>query len=399
MVKKVCSLMKIVQINATCGTGSTGKICVAVSELLAKQRIENYILYSSGNSEYSLGIKYTTDEYLKRQALKSRILGNCGFNSKQATKHLIEEIDRIAPNIVHLHNLHSHTCNLIMLFDYFRMKRLKLFWTFHDCWAFTGYCSHFVIAKCDKWKTGCNHCPQYKTSSWFFDRSSEMYSRKKHLIEGVDLTIITPSQWLANLVKQSFFKNCPVNVINNGINLDIFKPTPSDFRERYGLNNKKIVLGVSFGWGYSKGLDVFIELSRVLSNDYSLILVGTNRETDKQLPSNVISIHRTVNQLELAQIYSAADVFVNATRQDTFPTVNMEAIACGTPVVTFRTGGSPEIVNEQTGVVVECDDVQALKKHIVTICNKQLLSNEKIIEVSKVFSQDLRFEEYVSLYH
>lgn len=390
--------MKIVQVNATCGTGSTGNICVAVSEILAEQGIENYILYSSGSSEYSLGIKYATDGYLKRQAIKSRILGNYGFNSKLVTRRLIEEIDRIAPDIIHLHNLHSHNCNLIMLFDYFRMKGIKLFWTFHDCWAFTGYCSHFVIAKCDKWITGCSHCPQYKMSSWFLDRSSEMYSRKKKMIEGVDLTIITPSKWLANLVKQSYFMNCPVKVINNGINLDVFKPTESDFRERYGLNNKKIVLGVSFGWGYSKGLDVFIELSKILSNDYSLIIVGTDKKIDKQLPSNVISIHRTANQHELAQIYSAADVFVNATRQDTFPTVNMEAIACGTPVVTFCTGGSPEIVNEQTGFVVECDDIQALKKYIVAICTKNLLSSEKIVEASKEFSQNQRFEDYVSLY-
>lgn len=390
--------MKVVQINATCGIGSTGKICIAVSKLLTKQGIENYILYSSGDSVYSLGIKYSTDRYLKRQALKSRILGNPGFNSKRATLRLIEEINRIAPDIVHLHNLHSHNCNLVMLFDYFRMRGIKLFWTFHDCWAFTAYCSHFVIAKCEQWKTGCYQCTQYKASSWFFDRSGEIYKRKKHLIGGLDLVIITPSQWLANLVKQSFFKNYPVKVINNGINLDVFKPTQSEFRKRYGLENKKIVLGVSFGWSYSKGLDVFIELSKTLPSDYSVILVGSNEIIDKQLPSNVISIHRTANQHELAQIYSAADVFVNATRQDTFPTVNMEAIACGTPVVTFRTGGSPEIVNEQVGVVVECNDVEALEKQIKAICTLKLLSRNKIIESSKKFSQDLRFEEYVSLY-
>ena len=197
--------MKIVQINTVCGKGSTGKICVAVSELLCDKGIENYILYASGNSSYHGGKKHASDMNIKVQALKSRVFGNYGFNSQLITKKLISELESISPDIVHLHNLHGHNVHLGMPFSYFRKKQIKLFWTFHDCWAFTGYCPHYDMIGCDRWKNGgCRSCPQRKHYSWFFDRSQEMFNRKKALFTGLDLTIITPSQWLADQVKQSF---------------------------------------------------------------------------------------------------------------------------------------------------------------------------------------------------
>ncbi|WP_195371712.1 MULTISPECIES: glycosyltransferase [Parabacteroides] len=391
--------MKVVQINATCDTGSIGRICVAVSDLLTKQCIENYILYTSGHSNHFCGIKYSSDRYVKWQALKAKLFGGYGFNATRVTHQLIFELESLAPDIVHLHNIHNHNCNIGILFNYLRKKKLKVYWTFHDCWAFTGYCSHFVIADCDKWKIQCHNCPQRKVYSWLFDRSTELYKRKKYAIRrGLDLTIITPSKWLAGLVKQSMFKDYPVIVINNGIDLSVFKPVSSDFKIKYGVGNKHIVLGVSFGWGYSKGLDVFIKLAERLPCDYQVVLVGTNADTDKQLPSNIISIHKTTSQQELAQIYSAADVFVNATRQDTYPTVNMEAIACGTPVVTFRTGGSPEIINEKIGAIVECNDVVTLQLQIESICSTKRFVKEDILEASKAFDQKSRFNEYILLY-
>lgn len=390
--------VKVVQINAVCGKGSTGKICVDVSRVLTENGIENYILYSSGNSDYSLGIKFTNDKYIKLQALKSRIFGNYGFNSKRATKKLISELERIKPDAVHMHNIHSHDINLEMLFDFFRKTRLKVYWSFHDCWAFTGYCPHFAMAKCDYWKTQCHSCVQRKQYSWFFDKSEKLHKRKKELFSGLDLTIITPSKWLASVVEQSFLKEYDVKVLNNGIDLEIFKPTESNFREKYGLEHKKIILGVAFGWDNRKGVDVFIELSKRLPNDYQIVLVGTNDETDKLLPSNVISIHRTNNQTELAEIYTVVDVFANPTRQETFGLVNVEALACGTPVVTFNAGGSPEAINKDCGEVVEIDDIDAFENAIKRTCNEKLFSSEACIAQALKFEKRANYKKYLELY-
>jgi glycosyltransferase involved in cell wall biosynthesis len=389
--------MKVVQINATCGIGSTGKICVGISRVMAAQNIENYILCSRTNG-YPSGISCSTGREIRFQALKARLLGNYGFNSKRATKKMIAELERIQPDIVNLHNIHGHDCDLEMLFSWFRNHKTKILWTFHDCWAFTAYCPHFTMMKCDKWKTQCGQCIQRRDHSWFVDRSRKLFAKKKALFTGLDLTIITPSQWLADLVKQSFLKEYPVCVIHNGIDLGFFKPMPGIFREKYGLENKHVILGVSFGWGVRKGLDVFVELAQRLSGDYRIVLVGTDNNVDKLLPPNIISIHRTQNQQELAEIYSAADVFVNPTREENYPTVNMEALACGTPVLTFQTGGSPEMLDETCGSVVACDDVDALEREIIRICTDKPFSKESCLKKAREFDQNERFKEYLKLY-
>ena len=392
--------MVVVQINLTCSWGSTGKICDSVSKLLTQNNIENYVFYTYGDNPQSNAnyIKYGGYVYTKFQALKSRIFGNYGFNSVFATQNLIKKLDKIMPDIVHIHNIHGHDCHFSMLFEYLRNKNIKVYYTFHDCWAFTGYCPHFVMAKCDKWKIGCDKCVLSKKYSWFFDRSASNFVRKAKALSGLDMTIITPSEWLAGLVKQSFLKDYPVKVINNGINLDVFKPVESNFREKYGLVNNKIILGVSFGWSVNKGLDVFIELAKRLSDEYKIVLVGTNGDTDEILPDNIISIHRTNNQQELAEIYTAADVFVNPTREENYPTVNMEAVACGTPVLTFRTGGSPEIIDETCGSVVDCDDIDAMEREIIRICTEKPYSKEACVKKAQEFEQNDRFKEYVDIY-
>ena len=385
-------------VNATCGVGSTGKNCISVSCLLNKNKIQNTIIYSLGKSDFSNGIKLSSNIYIKLQALLSRIIGNYGFNSYFATKKLIRILENLKPDIVHLHNIHSHNCNVGKLLKYLRDNHIKTFWTFHDCWAFTGYCTHFVMSKCDKWKSECHNCPQYKKFSWFFDRSKSLFNEKKKYLQGLDLTIITPSLWLADLVKQSFFKKYPIRVINNGIDLSVFKPTESFFRKNNGLTHKKVVLGVASIWEFGKGLDVFIKLSNLLPDDYRIVLVGTDDNVDKQLPSNIISIHRTHNQKELAEIYTAADVFANPTREDTFPTVNMESLACGTPVVTFRTGGSLEILDDSCGSVVDCDDIDGMEIEVRRICENKPYSIEACLARAKKFDMNDKFEEYIRMY-
>ncbi len=390
--------MKVVQLNSTCGVGSTGKICVSISKLLSDKGIENYIIYTSGKSDYPLGIKCSGTVYKKIQALKSRIFGNYGFNSKNATKEIIELFEKIQPDVIHIHNIHGHDCDLEMLFEFIKKRKTKLVWTFHDCWSFTGYCTHFDMMGCEKWKNGCYDCPQHKEYSWFFDRSGRLYEKKKELFKNLDLTIVTPSKWLADKVKQSFLKEYNVVVINNGVDLSVFEPLKSNFRKERSLEGRKIILGVSFGWSDKKGLDVFIELAKRLPGNYQIVLVGTNEKTDKLLPENIVSIHRTQNQKELAEIYTAADVFINPTREENYPTVNMEAIACGTPVITFRTGGSPEIIDETCGCVVEKDDIDAMEREIIRICEEKPYSEEACIKKAKAFDENERFKEYLELY-
>ena len=392
--------MKVVQINAVCGTGSTGKICVAVSEVLDQQGIENYILYSAGKSPKSNAVSCCGRAYTKIQAVKSRVFGNYGFNSRHETKRMIAFLKQTKPDVVHLHNIHGHDCHLALLMMYLRDSHTKVFWTFHDCWAFTGYCTHFMFTGCDKWKTGCGACPQRKKYSWFFDRSKELYYRKRRAFSGLDLTIVTPSQWLADLVQQSFLKDYPVKVIRNGIDLSIFHSVESNFQNKYSiLEEKFILLGVAHGWSVRKGLDAFVELAERLDPDrFLIVLVGTDDHVDRQLPENILSIHQTNNQQELAEIYSAADLFVNPTREDNYPTVNMEAIACGTPVLTFRTGGSPESVTEETGCVVDCGDVDALEQAILRIWEEGPYTRETLAASAGQFDMWQCYASYLTLY-
>ncbi len=390
--------MKVAQINITSGKGSTGKICVAVSRLLTEKNIDNRIFYSQGTSDYPLSVCYQKPYEIKLNALRSRLLGDWGFEARGVTKRLISELTEYEPDIIHLHNLHGHNIHLGMLFEYIKKRKIKVYWTFHDCWAFTGYCPHYYMSGCDRWQTGCGSCPQKKSYSWLFDRSGELYKKKRALTENLDLTIITPSVWLMEDVKKSFLKDYPVKVINNGIDLDVFKPVKSGFREKYDLTDKKLILGVSFIWGRRKGLDVFLKLAANMPDDWRIVLVGTDEKTDSKLPGNIISIHKTNNQKELAEIYTAADVFVNPTREEVLGLVNIEANACGTPVVTFDTGGSPECVDVTCGIVTPTDDFGKLFDAIKSICEGSPFTSDACRNRSLMFDENVKYREYVDLY-
>ena len=398
--------MRVLEINAV-PYGSTAKIMLGIADV-AKQDSGIQIYTSSGYSTHpikNLPKKYfQIGSIISKSAHKiaSTVTGFDGCFSYFTTKKFIGKIKKLKIDILHLHNLHCYYINLPLLFKYIKKYNVPVVWTLHDCWAFTGHCPHFTIEKCEKWKEHCFKCPQYrKYPKSLFDNSKKMFRLKKKWFTGVkNLTIVTPSQWLADLVKQSFLKDYPIKVIHNGIDLTVFKPTPSDFRKKYGIpENKFILLGGAFGWGARKGLDVFIELAHRLDKEkFQIVLVGTDNNVDKQLPKEIISIHRTQNQAELAEIYSAADLFVNPTREENYPTVNMEAIACGTPVVTFRTGGSPECISEKTGSVTGYNDIDALQKEIERICETKPFSKEDCITRAKEFDENVRFKEYLELY-
>ena len=395
--------MRIFSINSV-PYGSTARIMLGISE----QALEfgHIAVMATGYSSHPL--QELENKYIKigniadkqLHTTLSKITGKNGCFSRFATKKLIKHIKKCNPDILHLHNVHGWYLHLPTLFDFIKKSNIQVVWTLHDCWTFTGKCAHFEKIGCEKWKTGCFSCPQLREyPQSYVDCSKSMYQKKKEWFTGVEnLTIVTPSAWLADLVKQSFLQEYPVKIIQNGINLSVFSPTASDFKKRYGIEGKHLILGVSLGWSDSKGLDVFVELAKRLGEEYAILLVGTDEKTDKLLPKNVISIHRTQNVKELAELYSAADVLVNPTREDTFPTVNIEALACGTPVVTFRSGGSPECIDESCGVVVEKNNVDEMERQIKRVCEDKPFTKEACVARAKQFDKKNKFNEYVKLY-
>ena len=386
--------MKVVQINSVCGIGSTGGITIQLSRVMTENNIENYILYTNNKYNYPLGIRYSNKPQIKLNAGFSRVFGNYGFNSVLSTVKLIKKLNKIKPDIVHIHNVHGHDLHLGIFLKYLKKTGVRVICTLHDCWLFTGYCMHFDDIGCDKWQTQCKSCPQRKKYSWFFDKSLKLFNRKKELFLSLpDVTIVSPSRWLGELAKKSYLGKFPVKVIYNGIDLDVFKPVESNFRENYGLNNKKIVLGIPKG-----KFNGFVELSKILDNEYKLVLVGLKDKDFDKLPDNVLGLGYQPHS-ELAKIFTASDVYVNTTLEDTFPTVNLESLACGTPVVTFNTGGSPEAIDEATGIAVKKGDIEAINEAIKEICNGPERTVECIDRANRLYNKHDRFKEYIDLYN
>ena len=394
--------MKILQINTLYKSGSTGKIAAQIQEVCHLKGYDCRVAYRYEEKNTGCSDTYSVSSWLDchihNRLSQMTMLQGCF--SYFHTKNFLKKVKAFSPDIIHLHNIHGSFINHSLLFKFIKKHNIPVVWTLHDCWSFTGKCAYFDMTQCKKWKNGCHSCCQlHQESQCIIDSSKLMYNNKKKWFTGIDnLTLVTPSKWLANLAEQSFLSSYPVKVINNGIDLDVFKPCTGDFRTKFNCEGKYILLGVAFGWGKRKGLDVFVELSKRLDENYRIVLVCTNDEIDKQLPENVISIHRTQNQLELAQIYSAADLFVNPTREENYPTVNMESIACGTPVLTFNTGGSAEILDKTCGCAVDCNDIDAMEKEIIRICKEKPFSREMCLERAKNFDMNDRFNDYIALY-
>ena len=360
-------------INSVCGVGSTGRICTDLAQQFEDAGDEVKIAYgrsSTAPDKYKkYAVKIGNGFGVKLHAFKTRLTDKHGLGSKCATKKFLKWADEYNPDLLWLHNIHGYYINYELLFDWIKSRPdMQVKWTLHDCWAFTGHCSYFDMAKCEKWKSHCEKCVQKRRypESFVKDNSKQNFDRKKEAFIGVkNMTLITPSKWLADLVKQSFLSEYPVEVVYNTIDINIFKPMPSDFREKYNLEDKKIILGVASVWDERKGLNDFIKLSEMLGGDYKIVLVGLSEKQLKTIPENILGIERTNSVQELAEIYTAADVFLNLTYEDNYPTVNLESQACGTPCITYRTGGSVESVPTEN--VVEQGDLESIKKLIEKI--------------------------------
>ena len=394
--------MKILYINAVCGVGSTGRI---VTDLMKQAKYNGHNVKVACSAVEPIKNADPEDiivagskmDYYIHNAL-SRFTDHEGLYSKLSTKELLRQISEYNPDLVHLHNLHGHWINYEMLFKYLADEDKKVIWTLHDCWPFTGHCTHFSLLDCDKWKTKCTNCPGLSIYPMCYTKGDveRNYERKMRAFTSVkNMTIVTPSKWLASLVKESFLGKYEIEVINNKVNTQIFKPTPSNFREKYGLNNKIIILGVSNVWSEHKGYNDFLKLAEVLDDRYAVVLVGLTEKQIINLPGRIIGFKRTNSENELAAIYTAADVFVNLTYQDNYPTVNLEAISCGTPIVTYNTDGSVEAGDDTCCITVPQHDIQGVIKAIE---DARLMSREATLARSKSYMNDNKYTDYLAFY-
>ncbi len=389
--------MRIFQINSVAGIRSTGRICTDIAKLLFERGHECKIAFGRENApdfcrEYTVKVGTKIGAYAR--FARGLALDDHGKGARSATEKLIKELDAFKPDLVHLHNIHGYYLNVELLFKHLKKIGVPVVFTLHDCWTFTGHCAYFDFVGCERWRTGCFGCPalgEYPPSL-LRDRSKKNYREKKEIFTSLDnLTLVTPSKWLATLAKESYLGKYDIRVINNGIDLSVFKPTPSDILTRLGLCGKKILLGVASVWERRKGLSDFLELAKMIDDDTHIILVGLNKKQIASLPKNVLGIERTNSQRELAELYSAADVFVNPTYEDNFPTVNMEARACGTPVVTYRTGGCVECVDENYCKIVEKGDTGALLLAINEVKKCEGINADE-------FDKNEKYLEYLALY-
>lgn len=404
-------MKKLLQINPVIRTNtSTGRIMQEIGELAMANGWDSYIAYSGGRDGVrpckSKLMPVGTKLSVALHGLWTRLTDRHGLASNLATRRFISQVKALNPDIIHIHNIHGYFLNYKLLFDYLKDAGIPVIWTIHDCWLYTGHCYYYSSIQCDKWKSGCGKCPQRHMfpTSWFLDNSARNFKDKAVAFNSIkdNFTIVPVSEWIRGEMSHSFLKDCRFQVIHNGIDLEVFDVQPDDkaVREKYGLGDRNIILGLASIWCKEKGWDDFVQMSQMLNENEVIVMVGVNEKQMEQLPKGVVGIRRTENVRQLTELYSAATAFVNPTWQDNYPTVNLEAIACGTPVVTYRTGGSIEAVTEKTGFIVEQGDVKGLLEAVRKIAErgKVQYTTECRAHALKNFRKEERYADYLKLY-
>ncbi len=397
-------MYKVFQINSTYNWGSTGRIAEEIGQIVLKEGGNSYLAYGRYyNAGKSIPIRIGNTLGIYIHVLKSRFFDEHGLASKNATLKLIEQIELIQPSIIHLHNIHGYYLNFPILFDYLSTANLPVVWTLHDCWPFTGHCVHFESINCNKWKKHCYKCRALNTyPRSFFDSSSKNYTlKKKYLSKIPNMTLVPVSNWLNELVSESFLSHYKTHVIHNGVNLSLFKPTiDRAVIKKYKIKGSFIVLGLTNIWTKTKGLDDIMKLDSLINHEiFQIVLVGLNKKQIKQLPKTIVGIPRTDSVEDLVKLYSFAGVYINPTWEDNFPTTNLEALACGTPVITYDTGGSPEAIDEKTGYVVPRGDIQKLHEAIKKVQEGNIKREDCRLRAEKLYNKEDRFKEYIDLYN
>ena len=394
--------MKVLEINSHV-SGSTGKIMFDIASELRENQIDVYTSSAVHRSENPVSsnqhIYISSILEKKIHNILRKYTGYNGIYSFCGTKKFIEKIDEIKPDVIHIHNIHSCYVNFKMLFDYIKKTDITVIWTLHDCWTFTGHCVYFDAVGCNQWMEGCKYCEHFdEYPATKVNRAKEMYELKKRSFKCSNIKmLVTPSHWLAGLAGRSFWEGTPIRVINNGIDTSIFRPNENQIRQKLNLQDKFILLGVANPWTKRKGADYILELHNRLDSDvYQIIIVGSSGEEFGNR-KGIIYVPRTENQLQLAEYYSAADIFINPTIEDNFPTVNLEALACGTPVITFNTGGSPESIDNSCGIVVPKYDMDAFEQ-AVRYCKANNFDSDRCVFRSKSFTKEVQAANYLGLY-
>lgn len=389
--------MRLLQINSVYGYGSTGRIVKDIHYAALEEGIDSYVAYGRGEHSDKRLIKIGSKIDLIYHGLKTRFFDQHGLSSKNATRKFIDQIKTLKPDIIHLHNIHGYYLNYPLLFEFLKSVEIKVIWTMHDCWAYTGHCSYYSFVECNKWETHCEKCPQIKKypKSLGYDNSYDNFETKKESFLGLkNLIIITPSHWLESELRRSFLNSYKVTTIHNGIDLDLFKPRNSNFRTRYGMESKKIILGVASVWDERKGLNTFLEISKLLKEDEVIVLVGIELINNPK----IVSIKRTNNINDLVDIYSSADVFLNPTLEETFGLVNVEAMACGIPVVTFDSGGSKESITSELGKVLTKPKLNEILQSINEVLEKRINKNKLKEHTLKYFDKKIMLDQYIDHY-
>lgn len=394
--------MKVLIINSVCGIRSTGRICTDLAEVLESNGHECKIAYGRETVPEKFkkyAVRIGNDMGVKIDGMKSRIFDNAGFNSASATKKFIKWVKEYNPDLIHLHNIHGYYINVELLFKFLKDFGKPVVWTLHDCWAFTGHCSHYLADGCYKWQTMCDKCDRKHTypQSMFLSRAKQNFIKKRELFTSLDkLTFITPSTWLAEEARKSFLKKYDIHPIPNGVDLEAFRPTESNFRKKYGLENKKIVLGVATAWGKRKGSKRFAELSQVLGEEYKVVLVGMTSEQAGEMPPEMLVLPRTNSITELAEIYTAADIFLNLGEMETMGLTTVEAMACGTPVATSNLTAVPEVVTPLGGIVLSDLETNTIAEGIKTVLSKDYPETRKN---AQNYEKSAQYEKYLVLYN
>ncbi len=393
--------MKVLQINAVYGFKSTGVIVKDIENLLNDNGHTAFVAYQTAVNPPQNSYKIGNKSDWKIHAILARVFGKQAYFSRIATKKLLKYIEKIRPDVVHLHNLHSNYINLNILCDYLAEKNIKTVYTLHDCWCFTGKCSHYVAVGCDKWQSSCGSCPQNKCEqpSLFFDATSKVLKDKtEHLNKIKDLTLVACSEWIKAEAEKSLLKPKNITVIYNGVDTGIFKPHKSSFKEQNGFSDEFVIMGMADKWCLEEN-KIAVQKIVESNKDSKIVIVGCNKAQKQMFDNynNVLALEYVKDRKKLADIYSSCDVFVNLTHADTLPTVNMESISSGTPVITYDCCGSPELVDQDSGFVVKENDVDALLTTIAKLKEQPLKID--ISSAHKKFDKNSCYNKYLEVYN
>ena len=396
----------LLQINTVINSGSTGRIAEEIGQTALAAGWRSVIAYGRNpRPSQSETIRIGSDWSVRLHGLRSRILDDAGFGSRRATEMFIREAEKLSPDVIHLHNVHGYYLNIELLFRWLAQANVPVVWTLHDCWPFTGHCSHFDFIGCEKWKTGCFACPQKRgyPASLLCDRSRKNWEQKRELFSSVkNLTLVPVSDWLAGVTRESFLGDKKICRIYNGVDTTVFSPKGdgTSVREKYGLGNRFVALGCASSWGLKKGVAHYKELAMRVNTDTAIVMVGVPESLAKVLPRNIIAIPRTESIDELAALYSAADVILNLSYEETFGLTTVEGFACGTPGIVFDCTASPELITPETGFVVEQGDIGGVIAAIesIRVRGKSAYAAACRSRALSCFRKEDRWAEYLSLY-